>query len=134
MLDRGRKGNPMHLRRAFISLFTGLMLLASPVLAWTPGETVNIGAYCNISDEAFMKKFARDLASGGVPKYMEMMEDLNLPCFDARLHPGIRPIEIELLKRMYSFTMPEGRAIEVWKIKDGGGLIGFTWLKAPDNI
>ena len=92
-----------------------------------PGPQHVAHAFCNTEDVDFMKKFTKALVEGGRNAYDLLMRGPT-PCYDIRWHSKVQPVPVTILEKMWVFTMPEGEVLEMWKIQDASGKIGFSWI------
>ena len=111
-----------------------LSMCGTTAFAVEPGTLVTSGVYCNSVDDEFMKQFTATVVNEGMDGYFRIMNDPNVPCWDARLHRGIHPVQFELIELKWTFPAPSGVTLDMWTAKDRANNVGYIWIdpsKAP---
>lgn len=92
------------------------------------GDQWTIGNYCLGDSVVMIREFTNAIVRGGMETYKAIIMDPNSPCSDIRTEPGAQPVQVTLVKRMWSFVLPGGEELIMWEVVDRGGNKGYTWL------
>lgn len=98
----------------------------------TVGAEIVIDRYCITykEDDAFIQRFIVVIQKGGMQAYNDLLNDPQLPCWDARMHENAIAVKVVLVKKIKDIKISNGEELTFWMVKDKrDGFIGYTWLQ-----